>query len=58
MEVALREIRSGKFAREFILEMKTSRKRYAKLPRTAERHPIERVGRKLRRRMIWKTKNN
>jgi len=58
MEAALHEIRSGKFAREFIREMKTGRKRYSKLLRDAERHPIERVGRRLRRRMIWKTKNN
>ena len=58
MEAALHEIRSGKFAREFIREMKTGRKRYTKLLRAAERHPIERVGRRLRRRMIWKTKNN
>jgi len=58
MEAALHEIRSGKFAREFIREVKTGRKRYSKLLRDAERHPIERVGRRLRRRMIWKTKNN
>ncbi|HEV2046376.1 MAG TPA: ketol-acid reductoisomerase [Chthoniobacterales bacterium] len=56
MEMVLREIRSGKFAREFIREMKTGRKAYAKLLRAAEKHPIEKVGRKLRGLMRWKTK--
>ncbi len=56
MEAALREIRSGKFAREFIHEMKSGRKGYAKLLRAAEKHPIEKVGRRLRALMSWKTK--
>jgi len=58
MEEALREIRSGKFAREFIREMEAGRKRYLKLLRAADNHPIERVGRRLRQGMIWKTKSN
>src|SRR6266702_2399287 len=41
MREVLREIRSGKFAREFIQEMKTGRRRYAQLLREAEKHPIE-----------------
>jgi len=56
MEAALREIRSGKFAREFIREMKTGQYRYTKLAREAENHPIETVGRKLRGLMSWKAK--
>jgi ketol-acid reductoisomerase len=52
MEKTLREIRSGKFAREFIREMNTGRRRYKKLLRAADNHPIERVGRRLRKRMI------
>jgi len=56
MRTALREIRSGKFAREFIQEMKTGRARYAKLLREAEKHPIEKVGTRLRRLMSWKAK--
>lgn len=56
MEMILREIRSGKFAREFIREMRTGRKSYAKLLRAAEKHPIEKTGRKLRGLMSWKTK--
>lgn len=56
MRSALREIRSGRFAREFIEEMKTGRRRYMKLLREIEKHPIEKVGRRLRRLMSWKTK--
>jgi len=56
MRAALREIRSGRFAREFIEEMKTGRLRYAKLLREVEKHPIEKVGVRLRRLMSWKTK--
>ena len=56
MAKALRDIRSGKFAREFVREMKTGRRRYKKLLRDAEKHPIEPVGRKLRALMSWRTK--
>src|SRR5712691_687126 len=48
MSAALREIRSGKFAREFIREMNSRRRRYTKLLREGEKHPIETVGRRLR----------
>jgi ketol-acid reductoisomerase len=54
MRAALREIQSGRFAGEFIEEMKTGRLRYAKLLREAEKHPIEKVGVRLRRLMSWK----
>jgi ketol-acid reductoisomerase len=56
MAAALRQIRSGKFSREFIHEMKSGGRRYNRLLQTAERHPIEKVGRKLRRLMDWKKK--
>ena len=55
MAAALRRIRRGEFARGFIEEMKT-RRRYAKLIKAAERHPIEAVGRRLRALMSWKVK--
>jgi ketol-acid reductoisomerase len=42
------KIRSGEFAREFIHEMKTGRTRYSQLLREAEKHPIEKVGARLR----------
>jgi ketol-acid reductoisomerase len=54
MWAVLRDIRSGKFAREFIREMKTGRKRYQKLRKAADGHRIEKVGRGLRALMTWK----
>lgn len=54
MTAALRDIRSGKFAREFLREMKSGRRRYNTLLREGEKHPIERVGKKLRGLMAWK----
>jgi ketol-acid reductoisomerase len=56
MQSALRDIRSGKFAREFIQEMTTGARRRAKLLRGAERHPIEEVGARLRKLMGWRRK--
>ena len=54
MRTALREIRSGKFARKFVREMETGGRRCAHLLRKAERHPIEIVGARLRSLMRWK----
>ena len=54
MEAALRDIRSGKFARELIREMEAGWNRYNRLLQAAEKHPIEKVGRKLRGLMNWK----
>jgi ketol-acid reductoisomerase len=54
MSTALRDIRSGKFAREFIREMRTGARRRADLLREAEAHPIEKVGARLRGLMKWK----
>ena len=56
MMAVLREIRSGKFARDFIREMKTGGVRSAKLLRKSEKHPIEKVGARLRGLMSWKAK--
>jgi ketol-acid reductoisomerase len=54
MATALRDIRSGKFAREFIREMTNGKRHYDKLLKDGKKHPIEQVGQKLRRRMSWK----
>lgn len=54
MRAVLRDIRSGKFAREFIREMRTGKKRYQKLRKAADRRRIEKVGRDLRALMTWK----
>jgi ketol-acid reductoisomerase len=58
MAAALADIRSGKFAREFLREMNSGRRRYMKLLRQGEKHPIETVGRRLRGLMSWKTKSH
>ena len=49
MERALKQIQSGKFARGWIRETKAGKKRYAKLLAAAARHPIEKIGERLRR---------
>src|SRR5438128_3603718 len=54
MRSVLRDIRSGKFAREFIREMETGARRRTDLLRKAEAHPIEKVGALLRGLMSWK----
>ena len=56
MRKVLQKIRRGEFAQGFMREMKTGRKRYTKLLKTAEQHPIEATGRRLRGLMRWKTK--
>jgi ketol-acid reductoisomerase len=54
MGAVLGDIRSGKFAREFIREMETGRKQYQKLRKAADGHRIEKAGRRLRAFMTWK----
>ena len=56
MRSVLQKIRSGQFAREFIRELKPPRRRYVQLLRAAEKHPIEKVGARLRARMAWRAK--
>jgi ketol-acid reductoisomerase len=53
MEAALAEIRSGKFARDWLRETKSGRKRYQKLLAKSQEHPIEKVGARLRGLMSW-----
>ncbi|MGH8101472.1 MAG: ketol-acid reductoisomerase [Chthoniobacterales bacterium] len=56
MEHVLRKIRTGKFASDFIREMESGSRRYRKLLREIEKHPIEKVGGKLRRLTAWRRK--
>jgi ketol-acid reductoisomerase len=56
MKSALKNIRSGKFAREVTQEMTTNRRRYLRLLCEAEEHPIEKTGLRLRQMMVWKRK--
>jgi ketol-acid reductoisomerase len=58
MAAALRDIQSGKFARDWIRETNTGKKRYRKLLAEAERHPIEKVGARLRGLMAWRDQDS
>jgi len=53
MKKILKEIRSGKFAKEWIKENETGRKNFDKLIEEGDNHPIEKVGKDLRKMMPW-----
>ncbi|MEJ5185578.1 MAG: ketol-acid reductoisomerase [Candidatus Geothermincolales bacterium] len=53
MKRILREIQTGEFAREWILENQAGRPSFSALRRLEAKHPIEEVGRKLRSMMSW-----
>ena len=53
MKKILDEIRSGQFAREWILENKANAPAFKAMRRREREHPIEEVGRRLRRLMTW-----
>jgi ketol-acid reductoisomerase len=53
MKRILKEIQSGKFARQWIRENRSGKKKYTKLLNKDLKHPIEKVGRALRARMPW-----
>ncbi len=53
MQDVLRDIQSGKFARNWIKENNTGRKKYNKILKADLNHPIEKVGAALRARMPW-----
>jgi len=53
MKQILAEIRSGAFAKEWILENQAGRPQYTKLLEQGRRHPIEQVGKELRAQMSW-----
>jgi ketol-acid reductoisomerase len=53
MKKILQEIRSGQFARDWILENKANAASFKATRRAEREHPIEEVGRKLRRLMPW-----
>jgi ketol-acid reductoisomerase len=54
MLAALKNIRSEKFAREFIREMNSSRRRYRALLEKGRGHPIEKTGSRVRALMKWR----
>jgi len=53
MRRILEEVRSGQFAREWILENKANAPSFKATRRREREHPIEEVGRRLRRLMSW-----
>jgi ketol-acid reductoisomerase len=53
MARVLKEIQTGRFARQWIAENKAGRKEYQRLLKADLEHPIEKVGAKLRARMPW-----
>ena len=53
MKEALLKIQEGKFAREWLRETTTGRKRYKRLLAEGEKEPIEQVGERLRALMPW-----
>ena len=53
MKKILEEIQSGQFAREWILENKANAPAFKAMRRRERNHPIEEVGRQLRRLMSW-----
>ncbi len=57
MKKVLEEIRSGKFATEWMLENKANKPTFSALTRNGEEHRLEKVGRRLRSLMPWITKN-
>jgi ketol-acid reductoisomerase len=53
MKKVLAEIQQGKFARRWIRETKSGKKKYDAMLQKDLKHPIEKVGRELRARMPW-----
>ena len=58
MEKILNEIQSGTFVKEWVAEYKGGLKKYNKLLADGEKHPIEKVGQRLRSLMPWAAKQN
>ena len=53
MKKLLEEVQSGKFAKEWIEENEKGRPNFNKWSKESDSHPIEEVGRKLRKMMPW-----
>src|SRR6187549_2544294 len=58
MKAALKEIQSGKFAKEWVKEYEGGYKKYNALLKAGEKHGIEKTGEKLRSMMPWMPKRN
>jgi ketol-acid reductoisomerase len=53
MQKILKEIQSGKFAREWVKESEEGRANFNALSEAGAKHPIEAVGKQLRSMMPW-----
>jgi ketol-acid reductoisomerase len=53
MKKILKEIQTGQFAREWILENKAGAPGFKAIRRRERQHPIEEVGKRLRKLMTW-----
>lgn len=53
MKEMLAEVQSGAFAKEWIEENKKGRPTFNKLSKEGDKHPIEEIGRRLRKMMPW-----
>ncbi|MFH0731386.1 MAG: ketol-acid reductoisomerase [Candidatus Omnitrophota bacterium] len=56
MQKMLKDIKSGKFAREWIKENETGRQNFDRLLKAGDEHKIEKVGQQLREMMPWMRK--
>ena len=57
MKKILKEIQSGKFAKEWMKENKEGRKKFNRYRKLGQNHKIESVGNQLRKMMPWIEKN-
>ncbi|HUD45869.1 MAG TPA: ketol-acid reductoisomerase [Candidatus Baltobacteraceae bacterium] len=58
MKAALKDIQSGKFAKGWVHEYNSGYKKYHALLKAGEKHPVERVGQRLRSLMPWMKKRS
>ena len=58
MKAALKDIQSGKFAKDWVKEYEGGYKKYNALLKAGEKHPIEKTGERLRGLMPWIKKKN
>src|SRR5947199_1854335 len=58
MKATLKDVQSGKFAKGWVAEYESGYKNYKKLLADGEKHPIEKVGARLRGLMPWIQKKN
>ena len=58
MKAALKDIQTGKFAKDWVKEYEGGYKKYNALLKAGEKHPIEKIGARLRGLMPWIKKKN